>query len=341
MSLATPAVLSLLLVANLSAGETAGVEATARQALATLPGPGAFAFTELTDQGPKLLAGVNAQERFAVGSSFKLYILGALIDEMNAGRRRMDDTMLLRPDKIGPPHSEMADWPTGSPVTLYTLALKMISVSDNTATDHLHYLLGRRRIEHQMQVMGHSDPAVNRPLLSTREMTMLRDRSQGTPGRAYQKLDEAGRRAFLQSHFSVPPDYQKIDFDTAAYNLAEWYASPLDMAQALAWIQRETRPDRPAHLMRAILTVDPKLKLDRAVWPFVGFKGGSEEQLLAGNWLLQHANGKWYTFHVYCNSPTKPVKPEQMLPVIEKLLAAIEPTLGQPVPSRRDAHQNR
>ena len=150
--------------------------------LAALPGETAFAFSEIQDGKPKLLYGVRADKRMAVGSSFKLYIFGTLVDEVNLGRRRADNIMLLRPDLVGPPASEMGTWPMGSPVTLHTLTLKMISISDNTATDHLLYLLGRQRIERQMATMGHGDLAINRPLLSTREMTMLRDKKRGLPG---------------------------------------------------------------------------------------------------------------------------------------------------------------
>src|SRR5262249_48367923 len=160
---------------------------------------------------------MKADERFAVGSSFKLYILGTLIDEVNAGRRQVDEVMRLRPELKGPPRSELADWPEGSPVTLHTLALKMISISDNTATDHLHFLLGREGIERQMQVMGHEKPELNRPLLSTREMTLLRDKARDLPGRDYLKLDERGRRVFLAERLGGVPNYSSLDFDTSAY----------------------------------------------------------------------------------------------------------------------------
>ena len=217
-----------------------------RRALGNLPGKSGFAFTEITDDGPRELFGVNANESFAVGSSFKLYILGTLADEANASRRRLEDLMLLERIHCGPPHSEMAEWPMGSPVTLHTLALKMISISDNTATDHLLYLLGRERIERQMAVMGHSHPEVNRPLLSTAEMTELRDKKTGLPGKAYQKLDEAAKRKFLAEHFQGVPNFDDLDFDTAAYNVAEWYASPMDMARAMEWIYRHTLEGMPA-----------------------------------------------------------------------------------------------
>lgn len=300
------------------------VEAAAREALASLPGQTCFAFTELTDARPVVLAGIRSEERLAVGSSFKLFILGTLIDEVNHGRRRADNTMLLSRDHIGPPYSDLATWPIGSPVTLHTLALKMISVSDNTATDHLLYLLGRRRVERQMAAMGHGDPSVNRPLLSTREMTMLRDKARDRPGREYQRLDTAGRRAMLARLGAGPVDYDKLDFDTGAYSLAEWYASPLDMTHALDWIYRHTAEGQPAHELRAILTVEPKLPHDPAVWPFVGFKGGSEDQLLAGNWLLENRNGHWYTLHVFWNNPDGTADQEKLVAAVEKIFAAIQ-----------------
>lgn len=301
----------------------ADVNATAKQALATLPGNTAFLFTELTADGPQPLYGVNEKERFAVGSSFKLYILGRLAEEVNDDRRQLADVMKLEKKFHGPPASELADWPIGSPVTLNTLALKMISISDNTATDHLLHLLGREEVERQMAKMGHSHPEWNMPLLSTREMTLLRDKSTGLLGEEYQKLDEAARRKFLEK-LSQTPDYEKLDFDAAAYNLAEWYATPMDMARALAWIKKETGKDRPAHLLRGDIAVETKLPHDSGIWPYVGFKGGSEDQLICGNWLLKNRNGKWYTLHVYYNSPDKKVDEGQFVKVVGQLLGAVQ-----------------
>ena len=179
---------------SLTAADSAAVDEAAKKALAELPGHSGFVFTELEASGPRKLFGQNDQQRFAIGSSFKLFILGTLVDEVNAQRRRIDDTMLLQRQLAGPPHSELAEWPVGAPVTLYTLALKMISISDNTATDHLLYLLGRETIERQMGLMGDEHAQWNRPLLSTREMTLLRNKKTGLLGRQYQQLDEAGKR---------------------------------------------------------------------------------------------------------------------------------------------------
>lgn len=305
------------------------VEGQIRAALSELPGSTAMAFTEITNSAdqPRLLFGVNQDQELAVGSSFKLFIFGTLADEVNQYRRRVEDIMRLRPEWVGPPASEMATWPMGSPATLYTYTLKMISISDNTATDHLIHLLGRQNIEKQMAEMGHSHPERNRPLLMTREMVMLRDRNEGMPGKKYQEMDEAARRNFLTTHFQGVPDFEKVDFDTSAYNVAEWYASPLDMAKALDWIYRHTQDEQPAADMRKILAVDPKLSYDEKVWKFVGFKGGSEDQLMAGNWLMQNANGKWYTMHIYWNNPAGNVDPAALQKATDKILTAVQATL--------------
>jgi hypothetical protein len=123
------------------------------------------------------------------------------------------------------------------------------------------------------------------------------------------------------------PDYEALDFDTAAYQVAEWYASPLDLAQALAWIYTNTQENQPAHDALAILAVDPKLPHDKKIWPYVGFKGGSEDQLLAGNWLLENQNGHWYTMHVACNSPQEKVDPQKLVAAIGEIFHAIEANL--------------
>lgn len=328
MLLATWA-LSLAIATAPPPADLRAVEAAASAALAPLPGDKAFLFAKLGEHGVEPLFGLHAEQQFAVGSSFKLYILGELIHEVNAGRRQAADTMLLSKEHHGPPSSELAEWPLGSPVTLHTLALKMMWISDNTATDHLHYLLGREAIEARMAAMGHSNPQVNRPLLSTREMTMLRDRKRATPGRAYQKLDELAKRAFLTKELAATPDYAELDFDTASYTLAEWYASPLDMARAMAWLHQHTRDQQRGAALIDVLTVDIKLNFDRSVWKFVGFKGGSEDQILAGNWLLQHASGDWYSYHVFFNNPAGPVDPRQAGPAMEAILKAVEGTLAK------------
>ena len=43
-----------------------------------------------------------------------------------------------------------------------------------------------------------------------------------------------------------------------------------------------------------ILSANPGIGVDPAVWPFVGYKGGSEFGVLNLTWLLQRADGRWF-----------------------------------------------
>lgn len=300
------------------------VEAQVQKHLERLSGRTGMLWTELTDEGPVVRFGQRENERFAIGSSFKLFVLGALVAEVNDERRRLDNIMQLDARWIGPPQSELNDWPLGSPVTLNTLALKMISVSDNTATDHLLHLLGRERVERQLAIMGHRDPQWNRPLLYTREMVMIRDKA--APGREqrYAALDEAGRRKFLTDELADAHDYEALDFNVGSFDVSEWFARPTDMAAALNWLRLHTGPDRPAALLRGVLAVETKLDYDAKIWPYVGFKGGSEDRLIAGNWLLRHHSGRWFTFHVYWNSPDEDVDAQAMVEAVQGIFSLME-----------------
>ena len=86
--------------------DASGIDAVAQRALAPIPGKAAFLFTKLTDQGPSPLFGRRQNERFAIGSGFKLFILGTLAEEVNADRRQLANVMTLRREWIGPPSRE-------------------------------------------------------------------------------------------------------------------------------------------------------------------------------------------------------------------------------------------
>lgn len=82
----------------------------------------------------------------AVASAFKLLVLAALREEVEAGRRAWDEVVRLEEAWKSLPSGLLQGWPEGSPLTLHTLAALMISLSDNTATDALIALLGRERL---------------------------------------------------------------------------------------------------------------------------------------------------------------------------------------------------
>ena len=88
---------------------------------------------------------------------------------------------------------------------LRELAERMITVSDNTATDHLMALVGREAVEQIQTIMGHSQPAVNVPFLTGRELTVLKYSGDAALAESYIAAGAAERRAILGLSIPCPP----------------------------------------------------------------------------------------------------------------------------------------
>ena len=63
--------------------------------------------------------------------------------------------------------------PDGTQISVQDAAAKMISISDNTATDMLINLVGRSAVEAALTSAGMANPALDRPFLTTREAFIL------------------------------------------------------------------------------------------------------------------------------------------------------------------------
>jgi len=108
-------------------------------ALRALNGVTALRMTRLDSTSPPLVDH-NGETAMATASTFKLFVLEALVTEIEAKRRTWADVVPLGAPSL--PSGVTQDWPRGTAVTLQTLATQMISISDNSATDTLMLSLG-------------------------------------------------------------------------------------------------------------------------------------------------------------------------------------------------------
>ncbi|QNQ08040.1 serine hydrolase [Sphingomonas alpina] len=278
--------------------------------LAKLPGVTGFAFARLDAAGPVMLQSRAPDRGLAIGSEFKLVILAELVRSISAGERRWEDEITLA--GTGLPGGAYMSSPAGTKVSLYDLAEKMISVSDNSATDILLKLAGRAKVEAMLGTVGIADPAGMRPFLSTLELFKLKGASGGALGERWAGLDEAGRRALLDGDVARLP--------VSAINPAlfasgkpirvgsiEWFASPADMVRVMDWLRRHTESG-PAARAREILAKNSGVGAGPAGrWQYLGFKGGSEPGVIAMTFLLQGKDGHWYAMSGSWNDVAAPV----------------------------------
>ncbi|MEM9311908.1 MAG: serine hydrolase [Pseudomonadota bacterium] len=266
----------------------------------------------------KATLSLNPKAQMPLGSAMKLYVLGALGQEIAQGTRSWNDVVTL--DTKSFPSGQMQNWPKGSPVTLHTLASLMISISDNTATDQLVNLLGRETIEAYMAQTGHSAPALNTPWITTRELFLIKGGSSETL-EAYSNGPVAERAAILETLEENPATLEQINAKLAAGPVAiesvEWFANAADLAGLFRMMRRNSDPE--ALRIMAINPALPPSVTDQ--WGYVGFKGGSETGVLNMTWLLVDLQGKDWVLTLSWANSDKPVETQTLLLIAQRILS--------------------
>jgi hypothetical protein len=264
-----------------------------RAAFEALPGVTGFAVAD--PDGARLISqAIDADATRAVGSAFKLVILGELTRQIAAGERSWDDEIAL-PDKELPGGQLTAQMP-GTKVSLRKLAELMISISDNSATDVLLETLGRENVEAMQEPMGVADPAANIPFLSTMEMFKLKGAGAAL-GQRYVPLPEKDRRALLAGDVAKMPSLAVgplfADGKPVMVDKIEWFFSPMDMVRIMDWFRRQRDTPAGQEALRILAINAGPVAGIRDRFAYAGYKGGSEPGVLNMTLLLQAKFGEW------------------------------------------------
>ncbi|WP_158094288.1 serine hydrolase [Erythrobacter donghaensis] len=308
--------ISELLFTSVDAVAVEGDSAEAIAAeLAALPGSVNAWFAPLGGGTP--LISRNADTRLALGSTFKLYVLAALAEDVKAGRRKWTDVVALTEKSY--PSGQLQNWPKGAPVTLHTLASLMISISDNTATDQLIKELGQDRLQKLMRDSGHSDPAANDPFLTTRQLFMLKAGDAETL--ADWRSGDAGKRAIIDV-VQTASESPTLDVINAAFANGpkaldiEWFASPADLAKLFAYMRRTADPK-----VFEIMAINPATTgMVKDKWRYIGFKGGSEPGVINLTWLLTDQTGRDWVLTLGWNNPAAVVDEGKLEGIAQRIL---------------------
>jgi beta-lactamase class A len=277
---------------------------------------------ELIDGAPVELHAVDADRVMPIGSSFKFYVLGALSMEIEAGNLDWEQMVAIVDEHKSVPGGDLRYVPNGTEFTLRYLAERMMQKSDNTATDALIYLVGREKVEEAMGIMGHHDPSLNIPLFTTREFAFMKLVVPAEQLDAYFASTVEERRQFLTdvvAKLSYEDLIAAADAQTGPINLfgLEWFATRYDLANAVAylWAQSQKEGLRP---VAEVIALETQLTFDGEVWPYVGFKGGSELGMLSGTWLLQRADGRMFVYSLGFADETAELNMGAIIPVMEQ-----------------------
>jgi beta-lactamase class A len=285
-----------------------------------LPGKSGFLVASLDDAGnAKVLTSHNPDAQFAIGSTFKLYILAELANQVKSGTRTWSDVAPLAHQSFS--SAATRGWPKDSPATLHTLAGWMISVSDNSATDSLLFTLGREAVERRLASIGHGDPDKTLPFLSTVEAFALK--ANPALRERFLKSSEAAQRDLLDKE-AAALTLDKIDNETlskgpTAIDTIEWFASPTDLLWLLSHLKAQKNDEA-----LAIMGINPGLSPAAAKkWRYAGYKGGSEPGVISMSFLLQSPSGKWTVVTGSWNDAAADVDNTKFAGLMERLVAMV------------------
>lgn len=270
---------------------------------------------------------VAAQRVGAIGSAFKLYVLGALTTAIADGKATWTQQLAIRNAWKSLPSGTMQDEPAGRRFTLRHYAEQMISVSDNTAADHLIGFLGRSAVERQLHVLANSASARDEPFLTTRELFALKLAAPASLRSAYEHADSSGRRKLLPRIDALQPTLaQAAGWEKPrAIDTLEWFASPRDLAHALATLVARAAAPTLAPL-RAILSTNPGVRLAPSTWSYAAFKGGSEPGVLSLTWYLRRHDGHAFVLSIVLNDPRKTIDEAAAISAAQAAIALLAHT---------------
>jgi hypothetical protein len=240
-------------------------------------------------------------------SQFKLFVLGALANEIASGNIMWKQTMTVEDaDRSVGNSKESGSLQFAAPqasVTIEEIATKMISISDNTAADMLIRLLGRTAVERQVGRWT-SNKAANTPFLTTREMLLLHY-AKGL-GDRYLATPRAERAEFLTSSVDPLPLSELATGYSAAptkIDEIEWFASPADICRTFAGLQQLAKEPALEPLSTVLSREDVGLDLDPSTWSTVWYKGGSEAGVLTLGWLAETRAGQTFVVQAMVSNP--------------------------------------
>jgi beta-lactamase class A len=247
------------------------------------------------------VAGSNVNDSLPLASIFKLYVLLAIADAVNAGTVGWEDQLTITKEAKAVGSAGFEDLPPGSQVSVRSAAQQMISASDNMATDLLMARLGPGAVERALVHAGHHDPASMTPFPNTHELFSV---GWGEPDlrEQWKAASPQGREQLIAQtntrHYE--PDPARTHTPASPYG-AEWYGTAVDICRVHATLQSVAVG--PAAPVKDILSATPGIELDKTKWNYIGAKGGNLPGDIGFSWYAVDRTGQAWVVSFQLNWP--------------------------------------
>ncbi|MEP7096096.1 MAG: serine hydrolase [Dokdonella sp.] len=274
----------------------------------------------------------NATSLRATGSIFKLWVMGAAAQAVANGTITTDQMVPMVAAKLalaGTINSE----PVNTPFPVSDLAALMIGISDNTATDLLHGLVGRSLIDQIVNDYGVAQPLVLTPLLGISEQFSLYFSFPLATAMSYVNGTEAFQENFLQTQIAPKlPVMGGAYANTSILTAGTWRSTPMDICAAFAHLRRLPQGSDAMDLVNHTMgsaTAQPDV---RNYWDRVWYKGGSLSSgagfhVLTHAWMLENTGHDPYVVVAMSNSDAGGIDQYRVQSITGRILELVRTTM--------------
>ncbi|MEO7936760.1 MAG: serine hydrolase [Dokdonella sp.] len=250
----------------------------------------------------------NANTPRATASIFKTWILGGIGQSIVEGTLSSTEILPLIASELAPGGTINSE-PLNTPFPLSDLAVLMMGISDNTATDLLHQRVGRARLDQIVTEYGVAQPELLQPLLGISEQFHVFLSFPLNVAQSYVNGTQAFKYQFLHDSIEpLGPNTGGSYFHESLLTSGTWRASPFDICRAFAKLRRLPQGSEAFKTVDAALGAGAAQPEVRDRWDRVWYKGGSLASgahglhVLTHAWMLENAGEDPYVVIAMSNS---------------------------------------
>lgn len=251
----------------------------------------------------------NADMVLPVASSSKLAILNALSDSYVLKLFERSTTIRLTEKHKSHATGILQTWPAGTELTVDSLAMLMISLSDNTAADVLLETVGTAMMSPYLHA--------NRPYLSTRQVAQLRADTNSTSADAWlNATTEEDRMMVLHDVDALALErcnmlQKNTSPSTSLIKSTEWLYSVRQLCELIS---------------RAAVHPATRINVGHAIdqrWGRIAYKGGLDFGIANATYDLETADGTHFVLSATWNCEVASFSPDQFFDGVSGLVNSL------------------
>jgi hypothetical protein len=296
-------------------------------------------------------------KRLNVAGASRVVLALGVARQIAEGKHGWDDPITVQESLKSAPGSDTFAMEAGTTLTLDEALYRTMTALDASAWDHVVATVGREPLDAAFASVV-VDTRRTLPTLSTREFFALKLAADDATHTRYTEADAAGRLSML----ATQPEPGAIAKEAATLNwdlLGEWqtptrvetvgvFMTADELCKAMRSLRElemlpgargedgEQLPRPMVPLGEALRDNGSGLDLDPDVWKSAAWTSGFEPGAGAHAWLLERADGRWFTLAIVWNAPDRDIDETQLLELGRRGINIVT-TFGTEPTARPDA----